>query len=63
VSIDGTFIISSNNGADSIADIKFIQAGAIEDNVYSILIETLEGNIQTVQSSAKCFDNPPAHIP
>ena len=61
VAIGGQFFIGSGGGTldQSIGDIKFLQAGIGGSNSYFILIETLNGSIQSVGSIAECFDNPP----
>ena len=64
VIIDGSFFLSSDIGTGaSIGDIRTLFSGPLTDTLYSSSIQTLEGSIQTISSSVKCFDNPPAHIP
>jgi hypothetical protein len=59
VAITGRFSIVSLSG-DSIGDIRFFEAGTTTAfNRYDTNIQTLNGSVQNILSTAVCFDNPP----
>jgi hypothetical protein len=64
VAIGGFFSLSSDiDSGATIEDIRFLEAGInlFDDtfNSYFSDIQTTEGSIQSIDSTALCFDNPP----